>query len=168
MTTATISLEERLERLSAQVDFLVTQSEQRNRELQMWRDLGRTVAPMAHEPLDVLVERLSMLEERGYFEFAKGGLEVIDRIITNYGEEDIKALGDNVVLIFDTVKEMTQPQVMNLLGATVKRLQEEDPGEPPSLFRILKEMRDPQVRRGLARVLNTLRSVGEGSQSAKA
>ena len=160
MTTATISLEERLDKLTQQVEFLVSSSEQRNRELQMWRDLGRTVAPMAHEPLDVLVEKMAILDERGYFDFAKGGLEVIDRVVTAYGEEDIKALGDNVVLILDTVKEMTQPQVMSLLGSTMRGLQEEDTGEPPSLIPILKEMRDPQVRRGLARVLNTLRSLG--------
>ncbi|MDH3308020.1 MAG: DUF1641 domain-containing protein [Acidimicrobiia bacterium] len=161
MTTATISLEDRLERLTDQVQFLVADAQRKNRELQMWRDLGRTVAPMAHEPMDVLVEKLSMLEERGYFEFAKGGLDVIDRIVTAYGEDDIKALGDNVELIFDTIKEMTQPQVMSLLGSTVRKLQEEEAGDTPSLFSILKEMRDPQVRRGLARVLNTLRSVGD-------
>ena len=161
MTTATISLEDRLERLTDQVQFLVADAQRKNRELQMWRDLGRTVAPMAHEPMDVLVEKLSMLEERGYFEFAKGGLDVIDRIVSAYGEDDIKALGDNVELIFDTIKEMTQPQVMSLLGSTVRKLQEEEAGDTPSLFSILKEMRDPQVRRGLARVLNTLRSVGD-------
>lgn len=161
MTTAVTSLEERLETLTSQVEFLVAHSERRNRELQMWRDLGRTVAPMAHEPMDVLVEKLSLLEERGYFDFAKGGLDVIDRVVTAYGEDDIKALGDNVVLILDTVKEMTQPQVMSLLGSTMRKFREADAGDPPSLLRILKEMRDPQVRRGLARVLNTLRSVGD-------
>ncbi len=161
MTTATVSLEDRLERLTEQVEFLVADAHRKNRELQMWRDLGRTVAPMSHEPMEVLVEKLSHLEQRGYFDFARGGIEVIDRVVTAYGEEDIKALGDNVVLILDTVKEMTQPQVMSLLGSTMKRLQEEDPGEPPSLLKILKEMRDPEVRKGLARVLNTLRSVGE-------
>jgi len=161
MTTATISLEDRLEKLTDQVEFLVADAERKNRELQVWRDLGHTVAPLAQEPMDLLVEKLSMLEERGYFEFAKGGLDVIDRIVSAYGEDDIKALGDNVELIFDTIKEMTQPQVMSLLGSTVRKLQEEETGETPSLFSILKEMRDPQVRRGLARVLNTLRSVGD-------
>ena len=37
-------------------------------------------------------------EERGYFEFAKAGLGVVDRVVTNFTEEDVEQLGDNVVL----------------------------------------------------------------------
>ncbi len=159
MTTAT--LDDRIEQLTDRVEFLVAEAERRNRELQMWRELSSTLTPLAHEPMELLTAKLAMLEEHGYFAFAKGGLDVIDRIVTAYGEDDIKALGDNVELIFDTIKEMTQPQVMSLLGNTVRGLQEQDLGEPPSLLAILKELRDPQVRRGLARVLNTLRSVGD-------
>jgi hypothetical protein len=72
--------------------------------------------------------------------------------------------GDNVVTILNAVKEMTQPEVMGL----VQRTAHDGPGhveeehvEPPSMFALLKSMRDPQTRRGLARVMSMLHTVGE-------
>jgi uncharacterized protein YjgD (DUF1641 family) len=131
-------------------------------------ELARDVAPLSTLAVGALTDRLQALEEKGYFAFARQGLGVIDRIVTTYGEDDVRALADNVVLILDTVKEMTQPEVMNLLSRTINVVQDEEPAEPPSLFALLKEMRDPSVRRGLARMLTLLRSVGTDSPAAGA
>jgi len=90
-------------------------------------------------------------------------MEIADRGVTSFTEEDVQALGDNIVLILNTVKEMTQPEVMNLLSRTAVEVQEiEDSpvGPPPSTFALLRQMRDPEVRRGLARALTVLRSLG--------
>ena len=54
------------------------------------------------------------MEAKGYFAFVQQAGGIVDQIVTNYSEDDVAALGDNVVLILDTVKEMTQmrdPQV---------------------------------------------------------
>ncbi len=134
------------------------------RQLESLGELGRDVAPLSTLAMGALTERLQVMEEKGYFDFARSGLGIVDRIVTGYTEEDVEALGDNIVLILDTVKQMTQPEVMGMLRRTVVTVREaEEPAEPPSLFAILKEMRDPTTRRGLARVLTMLRSVGEGS-----
>lgn len=134
------------------------------RQLESLGELGRDVAPLSTLAMGALTERLQLMEEKGYFDFARSGLGIVDRIVTGYTEEDVEALGDNIVLILDTVKQMTQPEVMGMLRRTVVTVREaEEPAEPPSLFAILKEMRDPTTRRGLARVLTMLRSVGEGS-----
>jgi uncharacterized protein YjgD (DUF1641 family) len=111
-------------------------------------------------------DRLAELERRGYFDFVRSGAGVIDRIVTTYTEDDVEALGDNIVLILDTVKEMTQPEVMTMLRRTFHTVGDSEAiSEPPSTFALLKQMRDPQVRLGLARVLTMLRSVGEDSTS---
>jgi uncharacterized protein YjgD (DUF1641 family) len=39
---------------------------------------------------------------------------------------------------------------------------EDHPTEPPGMLQLLKQMRDPQTRRGISRVLAMLHSVGEG------
>lgn len=130
------------------------------------RELAGDAVGLAGPVMAGLTDRLQALEERGYFAFARQGLGVVDRIVTTYGEDDIRALADNVVLILDTVKEMTQPEVMGLLSRTMHVVQEAEPAEPPSLFALLKEMRDPQVRRGIARMLTMLRSVGTDSSPA--
>jgi uncharacterized protein YjgD (DUF1641 family) len=48
-----------------------------------------------------------------------------------------------------------------MLRRTFHTVGETDTSEPPSTFALLKQMRDPQVRRGLARVLTMLKSVGD-------
>jgi uncharacterized protein YjgD (DUF1641 family) len=136
-----------LERLLVQLESVTT--------------LAGEASGLAKPGMESLIERLGELEAKGYFSFARGGLGVMDRVVTSFTEDDVEALGDNVVTILQTVREMTQPEVMGMLRRTVHTVQEDEPAEPPSLFHIMKEMRDPQVRMGLNRVIHMLRSVGD-------
>jgi uncharacterized protein YjgD (DUF1641 family) len=62
---------------------------------------------------------------------------------------------------------MTQPEIMAVLYRMIEAVQrqqeqfQQEPEEPPSLFGLLKRMRDPEIRRGLGRALNTLSAVSE-------
>jgi uncharacterized protein YjgD (DUF1641 family) len=67
---------------------------------------------------------------------------------------------DNVVLILETVKQMTQPEIMHLLQRTARIAQEGDEPHKVSLFRLLREMRDPEVKLGMHRALGLLRGLG--------
>ena len=68
-----------------------------------------------------------------------------------------------MVTILDAVKEMTQPEIMGMVRRTAMTVQEGEDvhTEPPSMFALLKSMRDPQTRRRLARVMSMLHTVGE-------
>jgi uncharacterized protein YjgD (DUF1641 family) len=217
-TVATPTTEERLERLSEQVAYLVEDAERRRLERDRWSDLAHDAGPIARlamdaateqfESLDVDLEdlarfakttatalprleallaqldsmselagtaaglakpamdmvtaRLTEADEKGYFNFAKGGLDVVDHVVTSFTEDDVKALGENIVLILNTVKDMTQPEVMTMLRRTINTVQgQEEDTEPPSLFALLRDMREPEVRRGLSRLLAALRSMGQ-------
>jgi uncharacterized protein YjgD (DUF1641 family) len=130
-------------------------------------ELAADLAPAARPAFAALTERLTDLDDRGYFTFARGGFGIVDRVVTSFSEEDVEALGDNIVLILQTVRDMTQPEVMSFLRRTVHSVQEEEaPAKPPSLFGLLREMRDPQVRRGFARALTMLRSMSEAEAAA--
>jgi uncharacterized protein YjgD (DUF1641 family) len=130
-------------------------------QLEAVAELARQVSELGRPVLDTATTRLAELDERGYFGFVRAGAGVMDRVVTSFSEEDVAALGDNIVLILDTVKQMTQPEVMGMLRRTIHTVQEEEPGEPPSLLSLVREMRDPQVRRGLSRLLAALRSMGQ-------
>ena len=125
-------------------------------------ELAGTVSELSGPALESLTDRLSQADERGYFAFARGGVGVVDKVVTSFSEEDIAALGENIVLILNTVKEMTQPEVMGMLRRTIHTVSDQDEtADPPSMFALLREMRDPQVRRGLSRLLAALRSMGQ-------
>lgn len=126
-------------------------------------ELGHEVNSLSAAGMARLTDVLQTAEERGYFMFARQGAAIADRVVTAFDEEDVEALGDNVVTILNAVKELTQPEVMALVNRTALTIQEveDTPIEPPSVLALLKSMRDPQTRRGLARVLSMLHTVGE-------
>ena len=134
-------------------------------------ELIEVVAPMAEPVMATATDRLADLDDRGYFDIGRSGLGVIDRVVTSFTEEDVEALGDNIVLILQTVRQMTQPEVMQMLQRTFTTVQDDEhvePAEPPGAFALLREMRTPEVRRGLNKALHMLRSLGEESAAAAA
>jgi len=124
--------------------------------LELWQDLS----PLSRDAFLALMKRLDEMERKGYFVFMQGGLDIIDRIVTSFSEEDVRQLGDNIVLILQTIKEMTQPEIMNMMHNTVVAVQEEEPADV-SLLSIMRQLNDPAVRKGLAKTLNVLKSVAE-------
>jgi uncharacterized protein YjgD (DUF1641 family) len=132
-------------------------------QLDSLADFAADAAPLLGEGMAMATGRLADLDRRGYFAFARQAVGILDEIVTNYTEEDVAALGENVVLILDTVRQMTQPEVMGLLQSTASAIHDEAgaslEGPPPSMFALMRQLRDPQVRSGLQRVLSMLRSV---------
>lgn len=126
-------------------------------------EFGEEVGPLGAAAAASVNRRLQQLDDRGYFSFARQVAGVMDNVVTSFSEEDVRLLGENIVLILTTVKEMTQPEIMTLLGRAARSLQDGDTvpvTRTPSSLALLRQLRDPLVRRGLARVLATLRAVG--------
>lgn len=125
------------------------------------RDLLDVAMPLSRDMFSKAERALDVADRKGYFVFARGGMQIVDNIVTSFSEEDIRQLGDNIVLILRTVKEMTQPEVMNFLRSTVTLAGQE--GEAPvdiSYRALLRQMRDPNVRRGLALAMRMLSGIG--------
>lgn len=166
MTTRTpVELDERLDELTNQIAFLVSEAKE-NRELkQSISELTSDLSPIARQGMGSVANVLVDAEAKGYVDFAKSGVGVLDRVVTSFSAEDVEALGDNVVLILETVKEMTQPELMQMMRSTLHEVNEiEESAEPPSMMRIIRQMNEPEVRRGLARMLALLRSMGSVEQ----
>lgn len=132
--------------------------------LESANDFMRDAAPLTKDMMTEATAQLAELERKGYFGFARQGMYVIDQVVTSFSEEDVKQLGDNVVLILNTVKALTQPQMMTLLNNLTQGFHEAEAEAQAGqldigVFGLLKQMRDPEVRRGLAITLETLRRV---------
>ncbi len=88
-------------------------------QLESVLDLVRTLGPLSDEAFGKAVDVMQEAERKGYFAFAASGMKVADNIVTSFTQEDVKALGNNVVLILNTVKDMTQPEIMRLVRSIV-------------------------------------------------
>lgn len=116
--------------------------------------------PLGQDAFLSAMQQLNEMDRKGYFVFLQGGLDMIDRVVSSFTEDDVQQLADNVVLILQTVKEMTQPEIMTMLKNTAETAQSSKPVDT-SLFSIVKQLNDPSVRTGLAKTLTVLKTVGE-------
>jgi uncharacterized protein YjgD (DUF1641 family) len=130
-------------------------------QLESLMDLMQTVGPLADEAFGKAVNELAELEQKGYFGFARGGMQIMDNVVTSFSEEDVNRLGDNIVLILNTVKDMTQPEIMNFVRNTMMAAEKEvEKPVDTSYLGLARQMRDPEVRRGLALTMRVLHVVG--------
>ncbi len=121
-------------------------------QLESLKDFLTDAAPLARESAIDLMGRLDELDRKGYFALAREFGRVLDTVVTSFSAEDVRALGDNVVTILNTVKSLTQPEMLAAINNAVsvyKKLDIEVAGEV-SLLGLLRELRTPEMRRGLA------------------
>ena len=170
------ALEAKVDHLSDLLTVIVEDVEIRARQRTMVTELTEDLNGISTEAMAKVVDLLAVAEAKGYFDFARAGVSVADRVVANFEADDLDALGDNVVTILSTVREITQPELLTLLGRMVDAVRAEqaavdvEPAEPPSLLALLGQLRDPDVRRGMGRALHTLRtvSVSTGPQPSTA
>jgi uncharacterized protein YjgD (DUF1641 family) len=130
-------------------------------QLESMMELASTMGPLADEGFYKLLTTMAEMEQKGYFSFVRGGKEIIDNVVTSFSEEDVRHLGENVVLILNTIKDMTQPEIMNFVRNTLMVAEQEI--EKPmdiSYSGLLRQMRDPAVRRGLSLTMRVMHVVG--------
>ena len=154
---------DRLDRIEARLDALLDHAERRDAELEPLRDLAAEIGVLSGPAMDAVTGRVEAWDERGYIGFARSGGRVVERIVSSFDENDVEALGDNVVLMLETLRDLTQPEVLRLLRQTAGSVSHPDTaaeGPPPSTLALLKQLRDPEVRRGLARMLELVRNIG--------
>jgi uncharacterized protein YjgD (DUF1641 family) len=120
------------------------------------------VEMLGKQVFNFTVEELDRLERQGYFSFALEGWRILERIITEFTDDDVRALGDNIVTILTTVRNMTQPEIMTLANNAVGAIQEELPvSDKVSTWSLIRELGNPKVRRGMARMINILKALDE-------
>ncbi|HFQ95689.1 MAG TPA: DUF1641 domain-containing protein [Anaerolineae bacterium] len=134
-------------------------------QLESVNDLVQDLTPVANDAFLVAMDQLEEMEKRGYFQVLPEAKYIVDNVVEAFGPEDVRALGDNIVLILSTVRSMTQPEIMTLVQQLTESTQEavRTPDEELdiSYLGLIRQMRDPQMRLGLARTMQLLRAMGQ-------
>lgn len=132
-------------------------------QLESTKDFLTDAAPLIRQSIFDFMAKLDEYDRKGYFEFVKESRNVIDKVVTSFSKEDVKALGDNIVTILNTIKNLTQPDMLQAVNNALlvyKNLNIEV-NEKVSLGTILKELNSPEVRKGLVFALRFLKSLAE-------
>ncbi len=116
---------------------------------------------LGRQVFNQVVEALDRLEREGYFAFARGSWYVLEQVVAEFDEQDIRAMGDNVVALLKTARNITQPDVMALADRAVDALRADGAKDKVSTWALIRELGDPQVRQGLARMLNLVKALAD-------
>lgn len=152
----TTALEARLDRIAADVAFL---AERQRRQAELIEEL----TPVMKQAMAVATTNLAELERKGYFRFGRAALNVADRVVGEYGEEDLDAFARNVVNILDTVRELTQPEVLAVVREATEVVERRDTMEPLGVIGMVRAAGDTEVQRGMAVLMELLRHLGRAA-----
>ena len=126
-------------------------------------DFFEDFKPIGKELFNDALDKLDELDRARYFEFAGEAIHITDNIVEHFTREDIKLLADNIVPILETVKSITQPEMMHAAKnavAVFDTMQMEDI-EEVSLWKAMKEMNTPEMKRGLGFVIAFMKNIAK-------
>jgi uncharacterized protein YjgD (DUF1641 family) len=129
-----LRLTKRLLRNARNIDRMLDQ-------LESLMDLAQTAGPLASSVVEKVTDQLQAAEQKGYFALARGSARAVDRVAASLTPEDIDRVADNLVVLVGAFKQVDEPV-------------------DPSFRSLMRQMRDPDTRRGLAVVMRMLRAIG--------
>jgi len=129
--------------------------------LESAHDLIQDLGPVAREVIIDFIKKLHELEQKGYFEFFREFSTIIDNIVIHYSAEDARLLADNIVTIMDTLKNMTQPEMMSALNNALSIYQKLDVENIPeySIWKAMNELRTPEMKKGIGFLITFLKNM---------
>jgi uncharacterized protein YjgD (DUF1641 family) len=130
------------------------------RDKEMVMELGQDLMPMANGIIHLTSDRLQEFERDGTLDFVREGIGVLRNVSTAFTPEDVRLLGENIVHILMTVRNLTQPEVLDLADRATSTLKARTAPAPVGTLGLLRAMRDPEVKRGTGVLLELLRSLG--------
>jgi uncharacterized protein YjgD (DUF1641 family) len=124
-------------------------------------DLFEDLKPIGKQMFQELLETLDELDRKGYFAFLRETAGVLDTVVKSYSVEDLQALRENIVPILNTVKNVTQPDILSSINSAVTSFRKADTSAQKeiSLRMLFKQFRDPEVRRGIYLLLQFVKIV---------
>lgn len=136
---------ERLDALAAQVERLAERQRAHD-------ELIEEMTPIAREAMAAAIGKLDRLEKDGYLAFAAEAAGVAQRIVEGFSPADVRQLGDSIVGMLQTVRDITQPEVLD--------------AKPLGMLGLARATRKKDVRKGLAVLMEMLRRLGKRAETA--
>jgi uncharacterized protein YjgD (DUF1641 family) len=129
--------------------------------LESINDFIKDASPILRQVGLDTIQKMHELDQKGYIGFFRELMKVLDNIVTGFSKEDVKALADNIVTILSTVKSITQPDMLEALNNGVKVYKSIDTKNIPeySLWKAMREMRSPEMRKGLGFIITFLKNL---------
>lgn len=159
-----MTTDERLVELQAQVAALQGSVELLVANSQRSTDFVDEMRPVARAVMHSGTQIFADWEGRGLFRVGRAGLRVVGKVVDSTTEQDMDALGESIVAIVDTVKMLTQPEVLALVQEGAEVIEEAEKAAPVGVIGLARATSDVNVQKGLGLLVASLRHVGRASR----
>jgi len=131
-------------------------------------DFIEDARPVGKELFNDTLEKLDEFDRKGYFKFLEESLKIFDNVVTHFSVDDVRLLADNIVTILETVKNLTQPEMLQALNNGLNIYQNLNPKYVPeyTMIKALRELHTPEMRRGIGFIISFLKNVTEAQTKA--
>jgi len=126
-------------------------------------DFLKDASPIVNEMIIDLIRKLNEFDQKGYFEFLAEAGAIVDNVVTHFTRDDIRLLADNVVPMLETVKSLTQPEMLKSVNNAVKifsRLEMEAVPEY-SVWKLIREMNKPEMKRAIGFMVSFMKNMSQ-------
>ncbi len=131
--------------------------------LESGKDLLADLTPIIQQVGLDSIHMMNDLEKKGYFDFIRQSMKIFDNIVTHFSADDVQMLADNIVTILETVKNLTQPDMLKAInnGLIVYKSIDIENTEEYSIFKALREMNSKEMRKGIGFMITFLKNISK-------
>jgi uncharacterized protein YjgD (DUF1641 family) len=132
-------------------------------------DLTKDLTPIVKQIGLDGVNKFHELEQKGYFSILNQIGIAMDTIVSRYDKEDLDKLSGNLVQVFDTLSIVSDEKVLekiNAIFSTLRDIKTEDVKEF-SVWRILKDMNKPEVRKSIGFMMAFLEIINDPNRKSR-
>jgi TusE/DsrC/DsvC family sulfur relay protein len=149
------------------LDLLLEKVNNLEHERKFRQEMWDEFSPIMRLVMNSGSEKLQHWEDQGYFEFFKGMGALIEEVMGNYNAQDLEMLSKSVVGILDTMRSLTQDDILLLANEAADAIHQADKNKPLGVRGMIKASRDEDVRRGMGMMMELLRHIGKGTKQMK-
>lgn len=126
-------------------------------------DLVKDVSPILHQMGLDGIHMMNQFEQKSYFDFLREALKIMENVVEHFSVDDVKMLADNAVTILETIKTLTQPEMLKAINSGLVVYKSIDVRGVPeySIFKALKEMNSKEMRRGIGFMITFLKNIAK-------
>lgn len=130
-------------------------------QLESFMDLMETLGPLSDEAFKKMVDTLTDLEHKGYFNLAKSSTRILDNVVSSINEDELRSIEDSITPSIKIIMELMRPQNLEFFNHTLKAgIREFEKPVDNSFSGLVRQLRDPAVRRGIALLLRGVKVIG--------
>jgi len=126
------------------------------------RDFMKDASPILHQIGLDAVHKMNELDQKGYFEYLKELGRLADAWVENFTPGDVARLRESLPQLAGTLRNLTDPALLkgiSHLTETLKTVQPDDRLDDRSLWKILMDLRSPEVRKTLSYSLRFVKAL---------